>query len=85
MYLPEFSKLVRPESEIPVLHWQRIEEENVSPVELLIFRDNKQLAITIKLPSLLSKLLLGFRWQLKESPGVGLHPINHIFWDAVIY
>jgi hypothetical protein len=84
--LPELSRLVRPESHVPVLRWLCIQEENVSPVQLLILRDNKQLTITVQLPSFLSKLLLCFcRQRLKESFNVGLDSLDKIMWDTVVY
>lgn len=85
MYIPKAGRLVRPESEAPVLQWLRFQVEAVSPVELLIFRYNEQLTIAFQLPLLLSDLLLGLRRQLEESLDAGLHPLHHILWNIVVY
>jgi hypothetical protein len=65
------------------LRWLCIQEENVSPVQLLILRDNKQLMITMQLPSFMSKLLLCFYMQRKESFNVCLDSLGNLMWDTV--
>lgn len=78
-------RLIWPISHITGLRWLSEDAKHVCPVELLIIRHNKHLAITLHISWTLRVSILQLEGKLKELLNVTFYIHDDLFWYSMIY
>ena len=81
---PERWRVARPEPQVPRIAWTEHDVEHVCPVQFLVLRNNKVVAIPFKIARFHRVHLLFFQWLLEEFSHVIPEVADHFIWYTMI-